>query len=354
MRLADLMPGAPGRRLDAEQKKWLSVRGRGVRIGVYGATGAVGLELLALLAEAGVPAEYVTAYASARSAGERLAYGDGSLPVFDADADDGRRQDVAVLATPAAVSRRLAGRLVDQGVRVSDNSSAFRGEAPLVVPEINGDAITRNVGLVASPNCTTTIALTAAEGLRRAVGVRSIGVTSAQAVSGAGRGAMRALLDETREAVDDKRDVVARWLDEPAAFNVFPHESAVDEGSGLCGEEAKIIAETRRLWGAGVDTDTACLRAPVLRTHTVVVRCRVKRPCDAERARAAIGLAPGVEWVTRGPSALAASCRCAVLAGRLAVRGDSVRFVVAGDQLLKGAAWNALQNAMLMAPERGA
>jgi aspartate-semialdehyde dehydrogenase len=360
-RIDDLLPGMPRRRMSGAQRASLARALDGRMIAVVGATGAVGLEALALLAEAGVPSTHVHAIASDASAGSCLPYAGSGIRVgstedlFRLVCDDRVGGVIALLATPAPVSRELVPRLRSLGVPVSDNSSAFRATAPLVIPEINPGAAVGS-GLLASPNCTTTIALTAAAPIVRASGVRSIEITSYQAVSGAGLGAMRALIEETTLAVGGRR-ACANWLDHPAAFSVFPHESDLDSETGLCAEEAKFAYEAPRILGdARIGLAATCMRVPVLRTHTVAVRVATARPAHAAEIRRALASAPGVRTVGQGPSSLDASCLCDVLVGRVRVEpdpdggGSVVRLIAAGDQLLKGAAWNALQNAALLAP----
>ncbi|MCC5785084.1 MAG: aspartate-semialdehyde dehydrogenase [Phycisphaerales bacterium] len=352
-----LMPGSPGERLGAARAAWLRERLEGRRIAVVGASGAVGLETLALLAEAGVDPERVIAAGSARSAGRTLAICRQRFVVHEAS--DRLDADAAVLATPAAVSKRLAPALAERGVLVSDNSSALRHSAPLVIPEVNPEAACPNDRIIASPNCTTTIALTACEGVRRNFGVRSIQITSQQAISGAGLIAMQTLIRQTEATLGVYGDEQPAGFGIPLAFNAFPHESDLNE-PGLCGEELKFRTETARIWNdTCVSTDACCLRVPTLRSHLVVVRLQTELPCTKQEAEQAIAASPGVVFVESGPDAISASKRCDVLAGRvvaepsLGVEGSEVRLVAAGDQLLKGAAWNALQNLALLIERRG-
>ena len=357
--LNELWPGAIGarRRMTPAENAWLRDATRGSTIGVFGATGAVGLEVLALLREIDFPAAEIRAFGSERSAGTTLAYGEANVPVEPTDAWlQGIPLSVAVLATPTDTARALAPALRASGIPVSDNSSAFRLDpgAALVIPEINADSSAHNStgsgsALLASPNCTTTIALTAAEPVRRAWGVRALSVASYQAVSGAGLEAMRALVVNTTEFLSG-----ATPADRFAGFNAFPHESPVD-AEGWCEEENKLRHETARLWGIDpARVRGTCVRVPVLRTHLVAVTLHTERATDRSKAERAIREGAGVELCEHGPAALDASGRCAVQVGRVVVEddldgpGSVVRFVAAGDQLLKGAAWNALQNAGLL------
>lgn len=349
--IESLMPGSPGERLGAERAAKLRERLGNRTLAVVGASGAVGLEALALLAEAGVDRDRVVAAGSARSAGSTLEVCGRKFVVRETSED--LQADGAILATPAEVSLRLAPALAARGVLVSDNSSALRHRVPLVIPEVNPWALNADDRVIASPNCTTTIALTACEGLRRAYGVRSIEITSQQAISGAGLEAMRTLIGQTRATLGGDHTEIGTSA-RPLAFNAIPHESALDR-DGLCVEELKFQTETTRIWNdAELWTNACCLRVPTLRSHLVVVRLRTRRPCTKQEAEETIADSPGVVFTDSGPDAWSATKRCDVLAGRVVVRetpgdgGSEVRFVAAGDQLLKGAAWNAIQNLCLL------
>ncbi len=352
MRLEDIMPGAIGQRLAGVDPSPVRSDLCDATVAVVGATGAVGLELLALLVELGVDPSRIRAIASESSIGRVVRAAGCEFTIRgSADAHD---VDVAILATPADVSRQLAPALLADGVLVSDNSSAFRNTAPLVIPELNPGVLGTEDRLIASPNCTTTIALTGMSAILKAFAPASIEIVSYQAVSGAGLDAMRALLGETRELLEE-RSSEPRWLSHPVAFNAFPHESAFDPASGQCEEERKFAREAGRLLSvpAGVLSAT-CLRVPVLRTHTLAVRLQVSESVSESLVRERLATAGGVRLVDDGPSSHEATGRCEVLVGRVRVdpalgsSGSVIRAVVAGDQLLKGAAWNALQNAALL------
>lgn len=350
--LQEAMPGFPRRRMTSEQRSWLLERLAGMHIGVAGATGAVGRETLALLEEAGVPTDRIMVSGSSRSVGTRIPYANEELtlvPLADFETAHG-----AVLATPASLSKDLAPWLARCGVVVSDNSSALRKEAPLIIPEVNAHAAPDGTRIIASPNCTTTITLTAVEGIRNQYGFASIEIVSYQSVSGAGLKAMNALIAESSDAASGVA-IRPRWLGEPIAFSVFPHESPIDPDTGLCAEAQKFVSESARI----LDTTSlvaaaTCVRVPTLRTHTVAVRIETLRPCDRTSAIEAIQTAEGVEMVRQGPTSHTAIGRCRVLAGLPTVTstqnapGTTVRLLIAGDQLLKGAAWNALQNLALI------
>lgn len=356
MRLEDIMPGAIGQRLAGLDPSPVRSALGDSTVAVVGATGAVGLEVLALLIELGVEPAKIRAIASDSSVGRVVRAAGREFTIHGtADAHD---VDVAILATPAEVSRHLAPVLLADGVLVSDNSSAFRDTAPLVIPELNPEVLGVEDRVIASPNCTTTIALTGMSAILKALPPASIEIVSYQAVSGAGLDAMRALLAETHDLLEERAGQ-PRWLSHRVAFNAFPHESTFDPASGQCEEERKFSREARRLLsGSPAGLSATCLRVPVLRTHTLVVRLELAESVSESVVREHLSSAPGVRLVGQGPSSHEATGRCEVLVGRVRVdagtgsTGSVIRAVVAGDQLLKGAAWNAIQNAALLLQRR--
>lgn len=357
MRLVDIMPGAVGRRLESVDAASVGTALQTATIAVVGATGAVGLEVLALLVELGVEPARIRAIASASSVGSIVRSGGRDHEIRGLG--EALEAEVAILATPAEVSRRIAPELIDAGVLVSDNSSAFRDEAPLIIPEWNPEAVRRGDRLVASPNCTTTIAVTGIAPLLATRPPISLEIVSYQAISGAGMPALHAILEESRDLLAGDAPS-PRWRHHPVAFNAFPHESSLDPVSGACGEERKFVQEAGRLLRLpSASLAATCLRIPVLRTHTVAVRLRLPEACSVEMVRTRLASAPGVRLVEDGPTSHQATARAGVLVGRIRVEsstegaGSLVRAVVAGDQLLKGAAWNALQNAALLVSATG-
>ncbi len=317
-------------------------------VAVVGATGAVGREALAILAGRGHPADRVIALASARSAGQRLAYGDTEVEVV-ALGEGFPKCDAALFCASAEIARSHARLAVDAGALVVDNSSAFRMDpaVPLVVPEINGHTI-GGARLIANPNCSTIILLTALNPLRERFGVERVVVSTYQAVSGAGIEAVEELKAQAR-AVLDGEPAECRVFPRQCAFNVFSHESAVDPATGLNGEEAKMIAESRRIWGGNFELIPTCVRVPVVRAHTQSAVVTLGR--DATEAAVLEALATGaglrvVEDRARNefPTPLAATGGDDVLVGRVRRFGEKTFGVlIAGDQLRKGAAQNAIQ-----------
>ncbi len=336
-------------------------------IAIVGATGAVGRELLGLLCARGIAQCRVRALASARSAGVALSCGDSSVVVQELGAGSFLGSSLVIFAASAEVSCAFVPAAIDAGALVIDNSSAFRLDTgvPLVIPEVNSDAINADlVGgkahrLIANPNCTTILLLTAIEPLRRGFGVEAIDVATSQAVSGAGASGICELLDQSGAVLDGEAVTSGGVFAEPCAFNVFSHDSAVDPGSGVNGEERKIIDEVRKIWqDPAVRVTPTCLRVPVVRAHTEAIVVTLAAAATEQQVREALASGAGIEIVddragNAFPTPLKASGRDAVFVGRIRPDpgqpldrcGRSRRWclLACGDQLRKGAALNAVQ-----------
>jgi len=338
----------------------------GTDIAIVGATGAVGLEMLSILHDRGVPAERIRALASARSAGRRLSYGADSVGVTEVGEGAFDGAGVALLAASSDAAREWAPIIRAKGVDVIDNSSAFRMDpgVPLVVPEINADVIDAGPGrLVANPNCSTIIMLMALTPIRERFGCRRLVVSTYQAVSGAGAAAMDELVDQTKAVLEGLRPEPAVFRD-VCAFNVFSHDSPINPETGRNTEEEKLIRETRKIWADdGVEITATCVRVPVLRAHTESINITLDTPASVSELRGAISEGPGVELIddreqNHFPTPRRASGTDNVLVGR--VRPDAgaaldeseraLRFdlMCSGDQLRKGAALNAIQIAEVL------
>lgn len=326
------------------------------RIAVVGATGAVGREALAILAARGVDRERVAALASARSMGALVPYGSHRVEVGETTLDAVLECDAALLCADAETSRAIGPAAAARGVTVVDNSSAFRLEprVPLVVPEINGHLLDAEPApcLIANPNCSTVILLCALEPLRRAFGIERVIVSTYQAVSGAGFAGIEELRRQTRAALEGV-EVAPEVFPETCAFNLFPHESPVDGETGMNGEEAKIVAETRKIWGdAALRVVPTCVRVPVERAHGQSITVDLVAPASESELRGALAGAPWLEVLDdrtsgRFPTPRRASGRDRVQVGRVRVEprsgGRTVSLWVCGDQLRKGAGLNAVQ-----------
>jgi aspartate-semialdehyde dehydrogenase len=337
-------------------------------IAIAGASGAVGREVLGILERRGHPPEKIRALGSFRSTGSTISYGDASLKISELTPEAFDGCQVAIFATPSETSRRFVPEASRRGLIVVDNSSAFRQDpsVPLVVPEVNPEALgsAGNASRVAAnPNCSTILLVVATSPLRRAFGIDRLDVATYQAVSGAGAAAIDELLHHTREALHE-RSAEPRKFHEPCAFNVFSHDSAVDVASGLNVEEQKMIRETRRIWNdESVAICPTCVRVPVVRAHVEAVTITLARPAREADVRQALATAPGLIVIderaeNRFPTSRKATGQHDVLVGRIrpdpsetptdgAYRRYSL--LLAGDQLLKGAAWNAVQLADLIA-----
>ena len=332
-----------------------------LEIAVIGARGAVGAELLSLLADRGVAPARVRALGSEPSAGTRLPYGQQQVELIQTSREALDGAQLVLCSAGEDAARTWAPRAAELGARVIDNSTAFRTDpaVPLVVPEVNGDVLSTYQGsLVANPNCTTVLAVLAATPIRRAFGLERMSVASYQAVSGAGRQAMEELREQSAAVLAGEAPR-AKVFAEPCAFNVFSHDSPVDPVSGQNEEERKLAVESAKLWGDERTRVTAtCVRVPVFRAHCAALDLTLGEPAHEDRVRDLLRASPGLELVddrARGsfPTPLAAAGRAEVLVGRLRPdpsqkvesdgRAHGFQLFVAGDQLLKGAALNALQ-----------
>ena len=325
-------------------------------VGIVGATGAVGHELLAVLRERRYPVEALRCFASERSAGRRIeAPGWDGLVAEPLDAARLGGCRVVFFSAGASVSRTWAPRAVEAGATVIDNSSAFRmdPEVPLVVPEVNAHALRPGPGIIANPNCTTILLVVALAPIDRLAGLRRVVVASYQAASGAGARAMEELEAQTRAVLAGEPPAPPAALPQPIAFNLFPHIDVFlpDEG-WFTKEEQKVVHETRKIMDRpGLPVVATCVRVPVRRAHAEAVFLELERDATPEAVRAALAAAPGVRVVDdpaarRYPTPREADGGDDVLVGRIR-RDPSVErgvcLFLAGDQLRKGAALNAVQ-----------
>jgi aspartate-semialdehyde dehydrogenase len=324
-------------------------------VAIVGASGAVGTELIACLERRRFPLRQLRLFASARSAGRRLPYGGDSLPVEELTEQALADTEIALFSAGTAASRRFVPQAVRAGTVVIDNSAAYRmdAEVPLVVPEVNADAIAAHRGVIANPNCVAIIAVVPLWPLHQAFGIRRIIAATYQAASGAGAAAMQELRESTRAALAGEA-FSPRVLRHPYAFNLFSHDTAVDPESGANEEETKVARELRKIMRAPqLRISITCIRVPVLRAHAVALTVEFERAITAEAARALLAQAPGVRVVddvgaNHFPMPVEATGQGDVLVGRIRTdasdpSGHSLALFVAGDQLLKGAALNAVQ-----------
>jgi aspartate-semialdehyde dehydrogenase len=329
-------------------------------VAVVGATGAVGVELIRCLQERRFPLSKLRLFASARSAGRTLPFRGQELPVEELREDSFPGVDIALFSAGSGISKRFAPLAVEQGAVVVDNSSAFRRDpaVPLVVPEINPQTIQAHKGIIANPNCSTIISITPLWPVHRVNPIRRMIVSTYQAASGAGAAAMEELRESTRAYLEE-RPYQPTVLPHPYAFNLFSHNSRIDPQNGYNEEEMKVVHETHKIFGdGGIRIAATCVRVPVLRAHSIAVNFECERPITPDEVRDIVGGAPGVKLVDDPernyfPMPKDASGGDPILVGRIRrdisdPSGRSIAMFVAGDQLLKGAALNAVQIAELL------
>ncbi|MBL6079481.1 aspartate-semialdehyde dehydrogenase [Belnapia sp. T18] len=331
-----------------------------MRVGVIGATGAVGKELVEVLAKRRFPVTELRLFASTRSAGtkQKTPFGEITIEAYSLEA--ARGLNLALLAVSGDFAKAHARALAEAGVAVVDNSSAFRLEAdvPLVVPEVNASAI-GNHRLIANPNCTTAILVVALEPLRQAFGLKRVIVSTYQAASGAGAEGMAELERETRRVLLEGGPAGHEVFAHPLAFNVIPQIDSF-QPNAYTREEMKVAWESRKIMGLP-DLLISCtaVRIPTFRVHAEAVTIETERPVTPEAARAVLAKAPGVKVVDDPaaqlyPMPITATGQDDVEAGRIRanpVFGDyGLDLFLCGDQLLKGAALNAVQIAERLRP----
>ncbi len=326
-------------------------------VAIVGASGAVGQEMLGVLARRRFPVGKLRLLGSGRSAGKSAEFQGEQLPIELLGEQSFEGVDIALFSAGASISRQYAPVAVKAGAVVVDNSSAYRMDeaVPLVIPEINGRDAASHRGILANPNCTTAVTLMALAPLHRAFGVRRVFAASYQAVSGTGAQAIAELRGQV-EALAAGRGVTTEVYPHQIAFNVLPHVDTFLD-NGYTKEEMKMQNETRRILHLpGFRASVTCVRVPVYRAHSVAVNAEFDRPVSLEEARAALSSAPGLQVVDdpsekRYPMPLMSSGQDDCAVGRLRLDcalDNGLAFWVSGDQLLKGAALNAVQIAELL------
>ena len=331
-----------------------------VNVAILGATGAVGQELLALLAGRQFPVDNLKLLASARSAGSKIEFNGRELTVEEVTDDSFKNVDILLASAGGSTSKAWAHKAVAAGAVVIDNSSAFRMQdnVPLVVPEINPEAAAQHQGIIANPNCTTILMGVAIYPLHQIQPIKRVVVATYQSASGAGARAMAEVKNQARDILDGKTPQ-PEILPYPLAFNLFPHNSPLNQ-QGYCEEEMKMVNETRKIFNAPELRVTAtCVRVPVLRAHSEAINLEFEKPLSVEQARVAIAAAPGVKLVEDWDNnyfamPIDATGKDPVLVGR--IRQDishpcGLELWLCGDQIRKGAALNAIQIAELLIQE---
>ncbi|MEN9870166.1 MAG: hypothetical protein RLZZ171_1154, partial [Cyanobacteriota bacterium] len=315
-----------------------------VNVAILGATGAVGKELLDLLAERQFPLKNLKLLASSRSAGSKIAFNGQEITVEVVSENSFKDIDLVLASAGGSTSKKWAHQAIAAGAVVIDNSSAFRMDerVPLIVPEINSAAAANHQGIIANPNCTTILMGVAIYPLHQVQRIKRIVVATYQSASGAGARAMTEAMVQAQDILNGKQPQ-AEVLPYPIAFNLFPHNSPLNE-QGYCEEEMKMVNETRKIFG---DPDIAitatCVRVPVLRAHSEAINLEFAQPFDVKQARELIAAAPGVklveDWQSNYfPMPIDATGKDPVLVGR--IRQDiscdrGLELWLCGDQIRK-------------------
>ncbi|MBQ7394917.1 MAG: aspartate-semialdehyde dehydrogenase [Lentisphaeria bacterium] len=328
-------------------------------VAVAGATGAVGIEMIKTLEKRNFPVANLKLLASARSAGKTLKFKGEDVVIEEMKSDSFKGVDIALFSAGGDISKQFRNDVVNSGAVMIDNSSAFRMEdgVPLVIPEVNPEDIKKHNGVIANPNCSTIIMLVAVAPLHRAKKLRRLVAATYQATSGAGAKGMEELLVQTRQLLDNQA-IEPKAFAHRIGFNLIPHIDSF-QPNGYTKEELKMLNETRKmLHDDSIQISCTCVRVPVLRAHSESLNLEFAEEITPEEARAILSAAPGVTVVDDPdaksyPMPVDATEQYNILAGR--IRQDISRndrrgldVFVSGDQVLKGAALNAVQIAELL------
>lgn len=330
-----------------------------MNVAILGATGAVGREMMKILAERSFPVEELRLLASPRSAGQKLLWQGRELTVQPAEDSAFEGMDVVLGAAENDIAKRFAPAIVKAGAVFVDNSSAFRMDpnVPLVIPEINPEDVRRHKGIIANPNCTTIVSLVAINALNQDSPIQSIIASSYQAVSCAGAGGPRELMEEV-ELLREGKPVHPQVFQYQIAYNVIPQIGG-EAYEGYTSEEMKMQNEGRKIMHLpDLQVSCTCVRVPVVRSHSVSLVVRTREKISVQRARELIAAAPGCRLVDdlssrRYPMPLDTSDQDTVFVGRIRedlICDNGLNIWCCGDQVRKGAATNAVQIAQLLLP----
>jgi aspartate-semialdehyde dehydrogenase len=328
-------------------------------VAVAGATGAVGIEMIKTLEKRNFPVANLKLLASARSAGKTLKFKGEDVVIEEMKSDSFKGVDIALFSAGSDISKQFRADVVKSGAVMIDNSSAFRMEddVPLVIPEVNPEDVKLHKGVIANPNCSTIIMLVAVAPLHRAKKLRRLVASTYQATSGAGAKGMEELLVQTRQLLDDQ-PIDPKAFAHRIGFNLIPHIDSFKD-NGYTKEELKMLNETRKmLHDDSIKISCTCVRVPVLRAHSEALNLEFAEDITPEEARAILSAAPGVTVVDDPenkvyPMPIDATEQYNILAGRIRqdISRDDLKgldIFVSGDQVLKGAALNAVQIAEIL------
>lgn len=318
------------------------------KVGILGATGAVGRQMLECLQEQNIQTEEIRLFASARSEGKEIPFGDGTLTVHEAKEDSFAGLDYVLGAVSNALSKKFRDAIINSGAVYIDNSSAFRLEedVPLVVPEINGEDALKNHGLIANPNCSTIITYMALAPIYQLSRITAINASTYQAVSGAGMGGI-AELSEQVEAIRTSRPVKIEHFPAQIAYNCIAEIGSYTD-NGYTTEEMKMLNEGRKIMhDPDLKVTCTCVRVPVFRSHSISVTCVTEKKLDLDDVKKAIASFDGdVLMDEQVPTPLMTSNQDKVYVGRIRrdlVNENGIALWCCGDQIRKGAAANAVQ-----------
>jgi aspartate-semialdehyde dehydrogenase len=329
-------------------------------VAIAGVTGAVGAEFIATMDRRGFPVRKLKALASARSAGKTVSFRGETVVIEELTERSFEGVDIALFSAGGGTSRKFSPSAVKAGAIVIDNSSAFRMDpnVPLVIPEINGNRIREHKGIIAVPNCSAITALMPLWPIHRVNRIKRVIISTYQAASGGGAAAMQELVESTRASLNGQA-FGPTVLPHPYAFNLFSHNTPIDPETGYNEEESKVIKETRKIFeDERIAVGVTCVRVPVLRAHSEAITFECENPISENDVRSILSRAPGVRIVDDRvrnyfPMPIDASGQDDVLVGRIRrdlsdASGHSIAMFVSADQLLKGAALNAIQIAELL------
>ncbi len=333
--------------------------GDGYRVGVLGATGLVGTTILELLAERDFPVAELVPLASERSAGREIEWRGETLVVQAVNEEAIQGLDLVLSSAGGSVSAEWTPRIVEAGGTVVDNTSYWRmrDDVPLVVAEVNPDALQRHKGIIANPNCSTMQMVVALKPLHDAAGIERLVISTYQAVSGTGKAAIDELRSQARALVGGVELPEPQVYPHQIAFNVLAHAGSFPDGDDHTDEERKLINETRKILGdAEIKVSATCVRVPVVTGHSEAVNVETREPLEPERARELLEAAPGITVLddpagARYPMAVEAAGKDDVFVGRIRRDAGNDRALdmwIVSDNLRKGAATNAVQLAELL------
>ncbi len=332
-----------------------------LKVGILGATGMVGKELLKVLFDRKFPIGELRLYASERSAGKKVRTELGELTIENANTADYSQLDIAFFAIGGGWPKENAPKAIEAGCVVIDNSSTFRcdKDVPLIIPEINPQAI-GNSKLIANPNCTTAIAVIPLHQIYKNYGLKKVIISTYQSTSGAGNKGMAELEEETRKVLNGEK-AGNELFQHPIPFNVIPHIDAFQENR-YTKEEMKVVWETRKIFGdENIPISCTCVRIPIMRAHSESIVVETEKPVNPDEVRKIFEKTPGIvvkDDIDNNvyPMPLTSSEKYDVEVGRirqnLIFKEHGLEFFVSGDQLLKGAALNAVQIGELVVKER--